>query len=255
VIVALLGDVEGDRDWTVSRLREVGARGDVREVLQLGDLRYGMGTDPDDYLAAIEEVCSEHDLRLLSIGGNHEHWALLDKLWAGAPGEPLALSDHVLMLPRGHRWEVGGRSFVALGGAPSVNRHLLTEGVDWWPTEVISPEHVEATIAGGYADVMLTHDSPGPPYCTEPVARIIEGNPWGWPEESLAYARAGVELVERAVLGVAPRLLVHGHFHVDGEATVRLPGSAHDMTVWSLPANGDPGNVRYLDLDTLTDAA
>lgn len=59
-----------------------------------------------------------------------------------------------------HRWELGGRSFVALGGAPSVNRHLLTEGVDWWPSEVIGEAHVQSTVAGGAADVMLTHDSP-----------------------------------------------------------------------------------------------
>ena len=71
---------------------------------------------------------------------------------------------------------MGGRSFVALGSAPSVNRHLLTQGIDWWPSEVILEEHVEATIAGGHAEVMLTHDSPGPPYCTEPVADTIRNS-------------------------------------------------------------------------------
>ncbi len=162
------------------------------------------------------------------------------------------MSDHVTFLPRGHRFELGGRSFVALGGAPSVNRHRLTEGVDWWPTEVIREEHVEATLAGGHADVMLVHDSPGPPYCTEPVEAILRGNPWGWPADILEYAAQGVDRVTRAVLGVRPRLLAHGHFHVAGEAVVRLPGAEHDTTVWSLAANGDPGNVRLLDLATLS---
>ena len=92
-----------------------------------------------------------------------------------------------------------------------MNRHLLTEGIDWWPSEVILDEHVATTIAGGHAEVMLTHDSPGPPYCTAPVADTIRTNPWGWPDASLAYAREGIETLTRAVLGVRPLLLAHGH--------------------------------------------
>jgi hypothetical protein len=102
---------------------------------------------------------------------------------------------------------------------------------------------------------MLTHDTPGPPYCTEPVADTIRNNPRGWPDSILAYADEGIELLTRAVVGVKPLLLAHGHFHVAGQTVVRLPGSAHDTTVWSLAANQDPGNVRLLDLDTLTDPA
>lgn len=260
MIIGLLGDLEGDRDWAVSRLHAIGARGDVEVVCQLGDLRFGMGSDPEGYLAALDNACAEHGLQLLSIGGNHEHWAELDRLWReprwqhpdGSP-KPIELSAHVTLLPRGHRWELGGRSFVALGGAPSINRHLLTEGVDWWPSEVVEEEHVETTIAGGYADVMLTHDSPGAPYCSAPVAAIIRDNPWGWPPEFVAYGEVGIARVTRAVLGVRPRLLAHGHFHVSGETEVRLPDSEHDTTVWSLAANQDPGNVRLLELDTLGD--
>lgn len=246
MIVALLGDVEGDTAWTVDRLHEVGRRGDVRWVLQLGDLRYGTRLDLD----AVERACARHGLRMLSVGGNHEDWARLAPVLAEGAG-PLAVSEHVQFLPRGHRWTLGGRTLVALGGAPSVNRHLLTEGVDWWPTEVVRPRDVEVTLGGGYADVLLTHDSAAPPWCTDAVARIVRGNPHGWPDESLAYAQEGIDLVTRAVLGVRPRLFAHGHFHVAGETTVRLPGADHDTEVWSLAANGDAGNLRLLDLTTL----
>ena len=261
VIIGLVGDLEGDRDWAVHVLRLLGQRGDVRVACQLGDLRFGMGADPDGFLDAIESVCGELDLRLLCINGNHENWDRLDRMWAEPPGrdgsnrqQPLEVSDHVTLLPRGHRWEMGGRSFVALGGAPSVNRLLLTEGVSWWPSEVIRDEHVDATIAGGRADVMLTHDSPAPPYCTPAVAEVIETNPWGWPDSILAEADEGMEKVGRAVLGVKPDLVVHGHFHVAGETVVRLPGAGHDTTIWSLGANQDPANLRLLDLETLADA-
>jgi hypothetical protein len=261
MIIGLVGDLEGDRDWAVRVLRSLGERG-VEVACQLGDLRFGMGPDPDGYLAAIESVCAEVGLRLLCINGNHEHWARLDELWADpahqdAAGRPLPLdvSDHVSLLPRGHRWELGGRSFVALGGAPSVNRLLLTEGVSWWPSEVITDEHVDVTIAGGPADVMLLHDSPAPPLCTPPVAEIVRGNPMDWPGTILAEADEGMARITRAVLGVRPRLVAHGHFHAAGEAVVRLPEAEHDTTIWSLAANGDPANVRLLDLATLSDPA
>ena len=148
----------------------------------------------------------------------------------------------------------GWSDFVALGGAPSVNRLRLTQGVTWWPTEVITEEHVESTIAAGHAEIMLTHDSPSPPYCTDVVADVMVNNPNGWPDSILAYAEDGIDKVTRAVIGVKPLLLAHGHFHVAGETVVRLPGSLHDTVVWSLGANGDSANVRLLDLDTLTDA-
>lgn len=260
MIIGLIGDLEGDRDWAVSRLRTLGERGGVEVACQLGDLRFGMGPHHHEYLAAIESTCSEFGIQLLCINGNHENWARLDHLWAEPRWQnedgslkPIDVSDHVALLPRGHRWDMGGRSFVALGGAPSINRHLLTEGVDWWPSEVIRDEHVEATVEAGYADVMLTHDSPARPYCTEPVADLLRDNPWGWPDSSLAYADVGLERVTRAVVGVKPRMLAHGHFHVAGETAVRLPGSTYETTIWSLGANQDQGNVRLLDLDTLTD--
>ena len=259
MMVGLIGDLEGEAAAATDCLRALGERGDVHVAYQLGDLRFGYGPDPEGYLQGIESLCAAYGIELHCITGNHENWATLDALWADprwqdADGtlRPIAVTDHVSMLPRGYRWKLGGRSFVALGSAPSVNRHLLTEGVDWWPTEVLREEHVAATIAGGHAEVMLTHDSPGQPYCTPPVAEIMAGNPLGWPDDVLAYAEDGVQKVTRAVSAVRPRLLAHGHFHVAGEAVVRLPGARHDTTIWSLAARRDPGNVRVLDLDTLT---
>jgi len=265
VMIGLVGDLEGEETAAIDCLRQLGERGDVRIAYQLGDLRFGMGPDPDGYLGAIEATCAEYDIQLSCITGNHENWERLDALWADPRWQrgdgslvPITLSEHVTMLPRGHRWELGGRTFLALGSAPSINRHLLTEGVDWWPSEVLLDEHVDAAIAGGHAEVMLTHDSPASPYCVPPVQDIlrrnVRDNPMDWPAASLAYAAEGMTQVTRAVLGVTPRLLAHGHFHVAGEDRVRLPGASYDTTVWSLAARQDPGTVRVLDLSSLTDA-
>jgi hypothetical protein len=136
---------------------------------------------------------------------------------------------------------------------------LLTEGIDWWPSEVLREEHIDAAIAGGAADVMLTHDSPNSPYCSPQVEEILRrnasDNPMEWPEASLAYADVGLARVTRAVLGVRPLFLAHGHLHVAGEAVVQLPGAATATTIWSLAARHEDGTARVLDLDTLSEAS
>ncbi|GAB7005394.1 hypothetical protein JCM18899A_28670 [Nocardioides sp. AN3] len=103
--------------------------------------------------------------------------------------------------------------------------------------------------------MMLAHDAPLSPYEVDRVAFIRTHNEWGWPERALAYARVGAERMHEAFLGVAPRLFTHGHYHVDGEATVRVPGRDHQTRIWSLNCDGVGGNLRYLDLATLADPA
>lgn len=100
---------------------------------------------------------------------------------------------------------------------------------------------------------MVAHDAPASPYQVAEVATIVGGNPWGWPAEVLEYAKVGRQRMSETFLGVAPRLFVHGHYHVSGQASFRLPGRAYETHIWSLADDGAPGKVRLLDLETLRD--
>jgi hypothetical protein len=40
---------------------------------------------------------------------------------------------------------------------------------------------------------------------------------------------------------------------VADEAAWTLPGRSYDSRIWSLAADRQAGNIRYLDLETLTD--
>ena len=256
-IVAVAGDWHGDGVWANARLRSLGEHG-IELVIHVGDFGIWPGATGKRYLRSVDATCRAQGISLLVVPGNHEDWGRLDTLWAnpkrrspdGTP-RPIYLTDHIAVLPRGWRWEISGRTFVALGGAPSLDRARRREGRDWWPQEQITPDDVASTVAGGYADVMVTHDAPGPPWCTPQVASILATNPMGWPDTALAYASIGRERVTDAFLGVKPRLVVHGHYHCSGETTVRLPGTDHVTTIWSLHAQGHGGNVRLLDLHTL----
>ncbi|KQW45935.1 hypothetical protein ASC77_18640 [Nocardioides sp. Root1257] len=260
-VIAVIGDLHGDRMWANARLQSLGERG-IQAAIQVGDFGVWPGGSGKQYLRTVDAVCAKYDLTLKVVDGNHEDHARLQMLWknpkrrdeSGSP-LPLYLTDHIAILPRGWRWTMGRRTFVALGGAPSIDFEYRTRGKDWWPEEQMTQDDVDRTVAGGYADVMVTHDAPGPPWCVPQVGEILRSNPMGWSDRGVDYARVGRELVTEAVLGIRPRLHIHGHYHVSGQATVRLPGADHDTRVWSLDKNGKAGNVRLLDLDTLDDPA
>ena len=221
------------------------------------------GNSGAKYLRKVERAAAEAGVGLLVTPGNHEDWGRLVRLWENPkrrhPGTgdplPLYLSDHIAVLPRGYAWEMGGRRFVSLGGAPSVDYPNRTPGRSWWPEERIGPADVERTIRNGaWADVMLAHDSPDGPWWTPKVADIVQtGGGWSWTDEALARAAVGRERMSEAFLGVRPRLFVHGHYHVSGEATVQIPGVDHATRIWSLDCDDTAGNLRFLDLETLTD--
>lgn len=252
--VALAGDWHGNTRWAIARIADVAERG-VALILHLGDFGIWPGPSGRLYLDRLEEACAERGVGIWVTPGNHEDWGRLARLWAdpARTGRPLHLTKHIAVLPRGYRFELEGRTFVSLGGAPSVDLADRSRGTDWWPEEMITPEDVEAVVAGGYADVMLAHDAPLAPYEVDRVGYIRTHNEGGWPDRALAYARVGAERMHDAFLGVAPRLLAHGHYHVSGETTGALPGRDYDTQIWSLNCDGVDGNVRFLDLATLSE--
>ncbi|MEP9384617.1 metallophosphoesterase [Nocardioides sp. KR10-350] len=256
--IAFAGDWHGNQPFARERILNVADRG-VSTVLHVGDFGIWPGRTGKRFLMGVESSCARYGVHILVTPGNHEDHGRLEQRWDnqraqsdGAPLQPIALTEHITVLPRGYRWQIDGRSFVSLGGAPSVDKHLRSQGTDWWVEEQITEDDVERVAAGGYADVMVTHDSPDVPYAVPQVAQIIATNPQGWPDDSLRYAAVGRARMHQAFEAVAPRLFVHGHYHVRGEATVRVPDADHDTHVWALASDQERvGNLRYLDLATL----
>ena len=258
-VVALAGDWHGNRAFATGRIAALGARG-ISTLLHLGDFGIWPGPTGKRYLLAVEGACAKSAVHILVTPGNHEDWGRLTHLWSlpnrrDSEGAmlPLRLTEHITVLPRGYRFEMEGVSFVSLGGAPSLDFDERTAGRDWWPEEQIAEADVERTVSGGYADLMLAHDAPDAPYQVDAVAAQIRYNPQGWPQRALDYAAIGRRRMHDAFLGVAPRLFVHGHYHLAGEGAWTLPGRDYETRIWSLGSDGMATNVRLLDLATLDD--
>ncbi len=221
--VLLAGDWHGNRDWA-ARCFEVAAAHRVDVVLQLGDFGLWPGRE-DAWLDHVDHHAKEAATTLVWIDGNHENHAALDEWRSGADRDGLVtMRDRVRWAPRGARWEWAGRSFGALGGAVSIDRFLRKEGINWWPQEATTQDDVDR-LGDERLDVLLTHAAPttgAPPAQRLPL-----------PESILADLRQVRDLLDQAVARTAPRLVVHGHYHLRlharlGQRTVE--GLAHDKS-------------------------
>jgi len=103
----------------------------------------------------------------LFIDGNHENFDLLNSL----PEEELfggkvhKVSEGIYHLMRGYVYEIKGLRFFAFGGASSHDRHLRTEGVNYWKEELPTDEEIKTAYDslgkyGWNVDYVLTHCAP-----------------------------------------------------------------------------------------------
>lgn len=237
--VAVCGDWHGNVGWarTLARVLPYLAP-DVTTLLHLGD--WSMPQDE------VDEVFAETDIdRIFVTLGNHEPWDRISPLLDANPGRAVRVSKLTWILPRPARLTIGGRRVLSLGGAASVDRQSRTEGLTWFPDETVNDEHVAAAIAGGPADLMLTHEGPaGTP--VRPVRKILRTNPHHFPKAALEASAASRARIAEVWDAVRPELLAHGHMHV------AAGGKADDgRRVASLGRDGHEGNLGILDMNTL----
>jgi len=218
----------------------------VKTILHVGD--FGIWRDPRGrkFLDAVDFWCERAGIsRVLVTPGNHEDWGWLDSEFSSHPGKPVPLSTVVQVLPRGYRFETGKRTFVSFGGAASVDFERRKEGVDWFPSELPTEADVARAVAGGHADVLLTHETiDGGTPASEGMLR---NNPLGFSRKALSYSRRSRELVTRVADDIVPKLLFHGHMHVADDIT--LPSG---QQVVSLGRDDRPRNMVLLELSDLS---
>ena len=159
-------------------------------------------------------------------------------------GRGIGLGGNLTYLPRGSRFTLDGVSVFVCGGAQSIDRAYRKPGVDWFAAERISDDDVERCVAGGHADIALTHHAPA-----------------GWrvpgllDDDMLAAALHAVlpacwshrDQLERVIDAVMPQLLVHGHYHSGYSRTIGRAWGA--MQVVGLDCDGTANSMAVLDCD------
>ena len=246
-VVALAGDWHGNYFWADRALRHLADLG-VGTVYHLGDFGIWPSRNRDWYLEKVNNLCHSLDMFIFVTPGNHENWHWLEALYGidnGSSPRQILPSEtgtqRLFTLPRGYRWTHAGRSFVSLGGAPSVDYSRRTAGLDWFGEEMIPKTPAEEVAAAGHAEIMLAHDVPN--LDVPVVQRLLARNASGWPAEALAYAALGRSRLDIAFAGVNPTLYAHGHYHVQGDASLEA-----GTRVLSLSKDDAGGNLVLIDL-------
>ena len=259
-VVAVCGDWgQHSRLWGEMKVEQAANAG-ATVLFQLGDFGANDNTYGAETVQVLDEVCVRRGVDLMVTPGNHENW---DYLYSLAPedrddgwGPVWWLGDRVGVFPPASRFTLRGssgvrRSFLSLGGAPSVNFEVAREGKDWWRSEALSESDVVAAVADGHVDVMLAHDSPGAPWWTGTVETIVTENIGGFSDAALVYAAEGREKMTRVYETVRPWWFFHGHYH-EKDATpndLREPG--RPSWVVGLAKEHTRENMVFFDVNSL----
>ena len=248
--VAIAGDWHSSGYWARRALGMLHDQApDVQTVLHLGDFNLTSNAPWAAYRRSVVEAMEANGIaRLMVTPGNHEDWGQLGPRFDLHPNEPYRLpkAPAISFLPRGYRFQIGGRKFVSFGGAASPDQERRIEGKDWWRNEEPNEADAARATAGGRIDVMLSHEAVnGGTRLVDDV--ISRPNRRLFDETGLAASRRSRALVTNVWSELAPARLFHGHMHIRAEG--HLPDS---RSVYSLAANNSAGNIGILDLKDLT---
>ena len=216
----------------------------MRTILHVGDLGVWSHERPPGFLGTADYWLERTGIaRLLLTPGNHDDWEWLEAEFATAPGRAVQMSRRVWALPRGLRFQIGGRPFLSFGGAASMDYASRTAGKSWWVQAAPTELDVEYAVSEGPVDIMLTHDMVnGGTF--EAEYQLSRGLWESEAEEYSATVRAKVTTVWDAV---RPSVLAHGHMHVVGQRTL-----ADERRVYSMGCEWMRGNLAILELANLS---
>lgn len=244
--VAIAGDWHGNTQFA-EQVIAAAAAGGVQIIVHVGDFGFRTpGPETARYLDAVDESCVEHGVQIFWIEGNRDNFPALSQLPADPETGLRSVRTHLTHLPRGTRWTWWGRNWLALGGSYSLNRRESTRGVHWWNGERLTDDDIARAVAGGPADVMITHDSPDR---TDLMSHIAHGD---YTDEHRFAAQQHRAALGRVVDVVAPETLFHGHYHRRHTTERPLLGGGHTRVVGlSSDRENIGGNLVIIDTPTL----
>lgn len=236
--IMLAGDVHGNGAH-LAKLFQRARQLECEKVIALGDFGVWPGSYGRRYLELASRLTEETGIALWFLDGNHEDHDKLDKVFPDArraqdpdlTPQPWPNLPGITYLPRGATWSEHGVTFMALGGAYSVDEEWRTPGVSWWPQEQLKPWQAAEAIrrAPAQVHVLLTHDCPT--MCFEPQLTL---NP-----KLDARSRGNRELVDAVRASVRPPVTVHGHMHTP------CAGNDEIGLSWGLACDTDPFRDSY----------
>jgi len=227
--VAICGDWHGDARFARKMIKTLSSRG-ITEILHCGDFGYGWDAD---YIPNIDESLNKHGMTLRWVPGNHENYDEIDLLY-DHDAQRMGMNGTIYVLRRGERFMIGATSFVGIGGGHSIDKDRRTQGVSWWPQELITTGDVYRIMTTHReCDVVIAHDAPL-------TADLDLRNGYKDDPHSIGNRRLLGIIVDH----LDPLFVFHGHYHQRHSTKDHL-----DRVVIGLSDNRDWFNNNFVIFD------
>ena len=206
------GDIHGS-PWSVKRFCEKQKLSKEDILVLLGDVGANYHGDWRD--DEMKKVLAKLAPTILCIHGNHEirPWNIdgyYETVWHGGKVWVQAQYPNLLFAQDGEIFNINGLSYIAVGGAYSVDKHYrLARGYGWWENEQPSEEikvYVEQQLRENGIDVILSHTCP---FKYEPVEMFLPGIDQSTVDDSTEH---WLDQIEESTDYVA---WFCGHWHTD----------------------------------------
>lgn len=237
--IGVIGDIHKKTSPMMYALDTFSRMG-IKHIVQVGD--FSMYENPKG-LEMVSDRAYRFGMEICFIPGNHENFHMLGEI----EENPSLLPGNIHYLPRGSELFIGDKKAMAIGGAVSVNKKFLREGVDWFPEEEISFMEKFQMMESDPVDIILSHDCPSqinlPAECFSTHARKEFGH------EVLLEA-----MEHRATLGeitnaLTPQVVIHGHYHHHYQAE-----GVHDgglFTSYGMNKEMNKGSLAVFDAESM----
>ena len=227
--IALVGDLHGNATRGVAAIEYAFSHG-ADTIIQLGDFGLWPGWKNSlkpgyAFLDRLNTKLAALDMDLQWLDGNHEdHGAIAEWISDYGSEAPIAVPgfSRIHYLPRGYRWTQGGKTFMTIGGAVSVDKQCRRQGLSWWPEEELTDADVINACAGE-VDIILAHDCPLgvniPGIGPDLHHRADSG--MSWPYHVLVEAERHRKKCRTIWEHCKPKMWIHGHYHIPYEYGMR----------------------------------
>ncbi|MHA2063470.1 MAG: metallophosphoesterase family protein [Candidatus Thorarchaeota archaeon] len=222
MLIHFVGDTHGYYEY----LARISERTEAEIVVQVGDLgilpKVGYNISPNLQFAKPTYF----------IDGNHDDINYIEHK-CFARGESLARGLYYLRRGGAEIW--GGKRFSFLGGANSIDKHLRTEGVDWFREEIPSQSQI-SSFAASTPDIVVTHTAPA----------LVAHRFFGY--KSDCPLANDLDKVLKLFPDFRPKVWIFGHHHKDLMVEVK----DYNIMFCGLNCFGMKGDQLILNTDDLS---
>lgn len=198
-MIIFMGDIHGKFGQVNSYMHEMyNKHKESITFIICGDVAYWWCNEPIP-VVKVPAYC-----KLIWVPGNHERWDIIDQYELGKLHE---LQDKVFLATFGAIETIEGHRIMFCGGADSVDKHMRTIFIDWFPQEIINNTDMDFLfdhVPEQKIDILVSHTCPSRIFSQ--LSKKVD-----WLEEK--SSDPSVYALDIIIDRYKPNLNVFGHFH------------------------------------------